>query len=294
MPSTYSAYRRSGVLRSRGRLQRRRQPRRALLRLINTAFDQRSSGSATATARSGRAWYLDSRRPICIPRPRATSTPTASWTSWSIHERTTTTTPLTTTSSLRVLLGNGDGSFAPRLRPRHAPRDAATLHRPCWRTSTATGSPTWPRPMPTIANDGTPGTYPRPLRRAQRRQLDGAAPSVTIGDVTVTEGNTGTDGHLHRDPVRGLQPAGHRQLRHRRRHRHGRQRLPGRLRHADDSRRPDQRNDHRAGQRRPPRRSRTRPSSSTSAARPTRPSPTARGSARSSTTNRGSASATRR
>ena len=89
-------------------------------------------------------------------------------------------------------------------------------------------------------------------------------PTLSIGDVTVNEGNSGTtNADVHRDPLRGERLDRHRQLRHRQRHGHGGQRL----------RRPDRQPQlHRRA--RPARRSpspstatrrwsRTRPSSST-------------------------------
>ena len=120
-------------------------------------------------------------------------------------------------------------------------------------------------------------------------------PRITINDATVTEGNTGTrQATFTRDASRRPTTADvtvHYATA--RRHRHGRQRLHGRVRARDHPGRPDQPDVHGRGQRRPRSPSRPRPSSSTSAARDERDaSPTARGSAPSSTTSRGSASTT--
>jgi hypothetical protein len=53
---------------------------------------------------------------------------------------------------------------------------------------------------------------------------DDTAPSLSINDVTVIEGNTGHhERGVHGDPDRRDRAAGHRQLRHRERHGHRRQ-----------------------------------------------------------------------
>ena len=68
---------------------------------------------ATATARSSRLADTPPLAPVRYPWPSATSTPTAS----STWRRATTTLPASKTSS--VLLGNGDGTFAPAVPPSY-------------------------------------------------------------------------------------------------------------------------------------------------------------------------------
>ena len=85
--------------------------------------------------------------------------------------------------------------------------------------------------------------------------LPADTPLISIGDVTVTEGNTGTRTATFTVTLSTASGrAGHGRLRHRQRHRHGRQRLPGRVRDGDLRPRRDEQDDHRAGQRRPARR----------------------------------------
>ena len=132
-------------------------------------------------------------------------------------------------------------------------------------TTTSCASPMW-----NGRSLGGKATFRLPGDRRQRRHrrhrlhrsttpavgtIPRAVPTLSIGDATVTEGNSGTRRSPSRSPSRPRRPAGDGGLRHRQRHRDRRQRLHGRQRHADLRRR-----------RRPPktitsRSSATRPSS---------------------------------
>ena len=149
-------------------------------------------------------------RPITTPRQPApsswaTSTATAGSTSSRGADR-----------HVSVLLGNGDGTF-------YAGAFAAgsVARRGGVATSTATAARTWRRRTPA-----------RTRSRSCSTTASGAArrhPAVSrIGDVTVTEGNTGTVDATFTVTLSAAstQPVTV-ALRHRQRHRHGRQRLPG-------------------------------------------------------------------
>ena len=118
-------------------------------------------------------------------------------------------------------------------------------------------------------------TLERPRRRHPRRRAratgtitnDDVAPlpTLSINDVTVTEGNAGTIAAQFTVTLSAASSSTVTvELRHRRRHRHRGQRLRRPDRHPDLHRRPDQQDDHRHRQRRHARSSRTRPSPSPS------------------------------
>ncbi len=153
-----------------------------------------------------------------------------------------------TTRSARVLLGNGDGTFAqPIIRDFGTVAGQTDFTSPVLADFDGDGFPELAmierltseegavayRGVHVALNDGN-WTAPQP-----------PPPSMTISDVTVVEGNTGTRAATFTVTLSAA---------YGQRHRHSRRRLPGRERHADLRPRRDQQDDHHTGQRRPPRR----------------------------------------
>ena len=184
-------------------------------------------------------------------------------------------------AGLSVLLGNGDGSFAPPITT------AAGLH----------DSSSWPTSTPMVAPTRRWRTSARTRSRCCSTTATGRPPTPAVGQHQRRDGHRRQhrhrQRHLHRDPV-APPPTADVTVHYAtgQRHRHGRQRLPGRVRHADHPRRPDHARRSPCGQRRPPRRADRDLRRQPEQPRPTRPSPTARAWAPSSTTSRASASAT--
>jgi len=98
-----------------------------------------------------------------------------------------------TTRSARVLLGNGDGSFAPVTVDLGTLPGAAASHLPLLTDFDGDRFPDLAASEYYAVDDGGPGVY----RGVYVMHNDGnwtvpppPPPTVTIGDVTVTEGNS--------------------------------------------------------------------------------------------------------